>query len=134
MDAQAKLGKGSYGEFAEQALFAKWCEVRLAPLGHAFTATMTGINLPIRTAVLAKRKGVRKGAPDWMLWAVGAPFGITRFEGLALEFKAPDGTGRPTHEQLAWEEALMRVGWFVAYPTTAQEAERTVADYLGIPR
>ena len=74
---------------------------------------------PITGAIL-KRKGVKKGIPDVLIfrahmWSQTLPDGILDYadrHGLAIELKAPGNY--PTAEQRAWLERLQTEGWTVA--------------------
>lgn len=158
--APRKRGRGSYREFAEQKAFAQRCDLHPDVRGLLYTASMTGINLPLRQAAMAKAKGVKRGAPDWMLYAQGMecmgpcassggvgcvtatdympePMSAVWWErrvGLALEFKSPDGTGRPSDDQRRWADGLRANGWRVEFPTTQAEAWAILTEYLGLTR
>ena len=123
----------SYAEFHEQVLFAKRCDLHPAVRRHVYTATMTGVNLGVRAATQAKAKGVKKGVPDWMLYAHGrSTAGEWICHGLALEFKSPTGKGKLKPEQIGWATGLRLEGWRVEHPRTAREAWEILCHYLGI--
>lgn len=144
----AKLGKGSYGEFAEQALFAQRLVLDPRTRDLPWTSMLTGANLTVVQASLAKRKGVRRGVPDWMLFTRGGPGwkqvdsrmlppGVTYFEGLrfcglALEFKTKATRTRTSDDQRLWHGWLAANGWRVEVVTSAAEAWKVTTDYLGL--
>ena len=141
-----KRTAASYGEFHEQAIFAQRLLLDPRTKHLPWTSTLTGANLTVIQAILAKRKGVRRGVPDWMLFVQGGPGwkqvdsrmlppGLTYFEGLrfyglALEFKRPDGNGRTTPDQTRWHNALRENGWRVEVVRSAGEAWAVVSNYL----
>lgn len=131
--------RSSYREFQQQCLFVQRCDMHPDVKHLKYTASMQGINLPELQAKLAKAKGVKKGVPDWMLFryveARGATVtGIQFYVGLALEFKDPEGNGRPTVEQEEWANALRAEGWRVEFPTTAEDAWAILVEYLDLRR
>lgn len=131
---KARRPRSSYREFAEQSMFAQWCDLALTRRGIRFSATMQGIHLPPLQAKLAKAKGVRKGQPDFYVFCPSAMLSRidTTHIGLALEFKDPLISRKPTAEQLAWASDLRRAGWLVVVVTTFVAARDLTCEYLGI--
>ncbi len=140
--AKKSRKKPKYLEAIQQRLFVKrW---RLDPRTKHLPACAipNGGKRGKLEAALLKAEGVEKGAPDWVLFAPGlsAPMppepgrdgGQRGRVGLALEFKSPDGTGRQSDEQAAWQRKLEQCGWRYEIVTTADEAWRVLCDYLGI--
>lgn len=113
-------------EAQQQRLFVKrW---RLDPRTRDLPAT--AIPLGMRTsalqATLAKADGASKGAPDWLCFQQG----VEAWNGLALEFKRPDGKGRVSPEQKVWHQQLRHNGWRVEIVTSAEQAWAVVEDYF----
>lgn len=77
------------------------------------------------TAAIMKREGQRAGVPDTIL-----PYPAGPFVGLAIEFKRP---GKPTTEsQDKYIPLLEDAGWLVTICTDADQAIKTVTDYLAM--
>lgn len=134
-----KRTAANYLEYREQCLFVQRCELHPDVRGLPWTATMTGINLPESVRYQAKRKGVRPGFPDWMLYDPSRErHHLTprepRYLGLALEFKSPTGKGKVSDAQDLVCGQLEVRGWRVEYPVTADEAWAILADYLNLTR
>lgn len=121
-----KRTAASYPEFHEQALFAKRLLLDPRTKHLPWTSTLTGANLTVIQAALAKRKGVRRGVPDWMLYQRRG-----LFAGLAIELKRPDGEGRFSLDQVWWQNALFLNLWRVVTVLNATEAWSAVMAYLG---
>lgn len=133
--------KPRYLEALGQRLFVKrW---RLDPRTRALPATAVpnGVRTSPIQAALAKADGMEAGVPDWLLFAKGwaviaVDDGEERikdcYQGLALEFKRPDGKGRVSPAQQAWHEKLRANGWRVEVVTSAEQAWEVVCDYLGL--
>lgn len=72
--------------------------------GLLYTASMVGVFLPIRYAVMRKRMGVKSGVPDILIFE---PHG--KYHGLFIELKSP--TGKSTLEQITWQKELTKRGY-----------------------
>ena len=99
------------GEAAEQAQVVQWLHRR----GWLFTATANGVAAgPAAWRALA-RSGVSPGVPDLLVFEPRKGY-----VGVALEMKASGG--RPSIEQLRWQEALQARGWLALTVYGAEEA------------
>lgn len=99
------------GEAAEQAEVVRWLHRR----GWLFTATANGVAAgPAAWRALA-RSGVSPGVPDLLVFEARKGY-----VGIALEMKASGG--RPSLEQLRWQEALRARGWLALTAYGAAEA------------
>ena len=74
-----------------------------------------------------KALGVSPGFPDLILPARSAN-GLS--PGLAIEMKRPDGKGRVSGSQGEWLDHLDQQGWHTAVATSAEQAARTIVEYL----
>lgn len=130
--------KPKYLEAREQRLFVKrW---RLDPRTKHLPATAVpnGVRTSPIQAALAKADGMEAGVPDWLLfecepWPTKP---LTKdyhnYDGLALEFKRPDGKGKVSPAQADWHYKLRANGWRVEVVTSAEQAWAVVTDYLGL--
>ena len=133
----SKRKKPRYLEAQAQRLFVKrW---RLDPRTRDLPATAVpnGVRTTVIQAALAKADGMEAGVPDWLLFACEphtkpSTSHYHEYDGLALEFKRPDGKGRVSPAQLSWHERLRENGWRVEIVTSAEDAWRIVCDYLGL--
>lgn len=78
-----------------------------------------------RTGALLKKKGMKKGVPDVMIYeewtnAMGYPEG----HGVAIELKI--GRNKPTKFQCEWLDALEQRGWKVATCRTLAEVQHVL--------
>lgn len=98
-------------EAAEQARVVRWLQAR----GWLFTATANGVAAgPAAWRALA-RAGVSPGVPDLLVFEARKGY-----VGCALELKVRGG--RPSIEQLRWQEALRARGWLALTVYGADEA------------
>ncbi len=76
--------------------------------------------------------GLKKGAPDFMIFDPVVDFGSGVFEysGVAIELKRPKG-GIKTPEQIEWLAALARCGWFTKFCNGANEAFDVIDEMYG---
>ncbi len=91
-------------EHAEQVEVVRW--LRAARI--CFAAIPNGARTSISVARRLKAEGLEAGAPDLLIF--DAPPTAPDLRGVALEMKAPDA-GKPSPEQLAWQEKLAARGW-----------------------
>ena len=70
-----------------------------------------------------KRKGVKSGVPDCMIFE---PFG--NFNGLAIELKI--GKNRLSDNQKTWSKRLKENGWYSVTCYSIEEVRKEVNDYL----
>jgi hypothetical protein len=84
-----------------QIAFANW----LMAKDVLFTASMLGVNLPVRYAVMRKRMGVRAGTPDIQIFE---PRG--RYAGLFIELKSDTGNTKD-ELQIWWRDELNKRGY-----------------------
>ena len=114
-------------EHDEQADFFTWARKQRIPGIELLHAVPNG---GLRTKAQAgklKAEGVQPGMPD-----VSWPVARGGFIGLAIEFKANDGT--PTKEQRDRIDALQREGWCVAVCWTWHGAARMLQGYATMLR
>lgn len=64
-----------------------------------------GVNLPVRYAVMRKKMGCKKGAPDLMIFEPNK-----EYKGLFIELKSPTGNTKDI-EQNRWQEELNKRGY-----------------------
>ena len=76
-----------------------WLEAK----GILYTASMVGVYLPVRYAVMRKRMGVKAGHPDIVIYE---PRG--KYHALFIELKIG---GYPTQEQKEWQSILNEKGY-----------------------
>lgn len=116
-------------EHAIQSAFFSWValnKTRIREL-QAFHAIPNGGHRHVAVAAKLKKEGVRAGVLDTQL-----PVARGGFVGLAIEFKAPGG--RPTAEQEARAEALMKEGWCVMFCWSWESAARATIGYCGMAK
>ena len=103
-----------------------------AALRTGFAVPNGGARSAITGAIL-KAEGVRAGVPDWWLPAAGIFQGFARQQ-LVIEFKLPKK--KLSAVQLAYRLLLEKHAPNTVYlmHTDAEQAWRSVADYLQIPR
>ena len=70
--------------------------------------------------VLMKRMGLKKGAPDFLIF--DPPPASPGKKGLAIELKRADGTGRRPDEQKRWLSRLRARGWVAEFADGYDEA------------
>jgi hypothetical protein len=97
---------------------------RYPELGLLFAVPNGGLR-NIRVAMKLKAEGVKRGVPDLCL-----PVSRMCFHGLFIELKA--GKNKPTEEQTAWLNELMRQGYWAVCAPGADSALQTIFWYLGI--
>ena len=73
-------------------------------------------------SVLLKRMGLKKGAPDFLIFDPPPKQPNTR--GLAIELKNAEGTGRRPKEQAAFLASLRARGWLAHFCDGYEEARR----------
>jgi hypothetical protein len=115
-----------YLEAIEQRLFIK--RLRLDPRTKdlPWCSVPNGGKRSPREAALLKAEGVQAGVPDWLCFVR-----MSEINGLAIEFKSPTGKGKVSPAQKVWHDNLRREQWLVYICTTAEEAWRITAEYLG---
>ena len=74
-----------------------------------------------------QKEGVKAGVPDIVL-----PVPINDKHGLYIEMKKRDHSNKPTQSQLWWINKLKAKGYVAKVCYGADEAIRTICDYLGI--
>lgn len=128
--------KPRYLEALEQRLFIK--RLRLDPRTKdlPWCSVPNGGKRSPREAALLKAEGVQAGVPDWLLFVevqdADTPHGDpVLWNGLAIEFKSPNGKGRVSESQERWHQMLRDNFWQVYICTTAEEAWEVTMEYLG---
>ncbi len=79
-----------------------------------------------RTGALLKKKGMKRGVPDVMIyerWEIDHEWN-DRGHGVAIELKI--GRNKPTTDQCAWLDALEQRGWKVATCRTLAEVQHVL--------
>jgi len=87
-------------------------------------SSANGVRLPIGLAVKTVRLGLRKGYPDIFL-----PVARKGYHGLYIELKRVKG-GKVSPEQEWWLEKLTEQGYYAVVCKGADEAIKTIIDYL----
>ena len=98
-------------EAAEQAKVVQWLHAR----GWLFTGTANGVWAGSAAWRALARAGVSPGVPDLLVFEARKGY-----VGVALELKVRGG--RPSIEQLRWQEALRARGWLALTVYGADEA------------
>lgn len=114
-------------EDAEQRIIFQWAAMETAArpeLGLLY-AIPNGGKRAIKTAVALKKQGVKRGVPDMCL-----PVPRGGFNGLYIELKRVKG-GTVSDEQGAWINALNAQGYRAVVCCGAQEAIKTIREYMG---
>jgi hypothetical protein len=112
-------------EHEEQKNVVKWFDMQYPALRGRLAAVPNGGQRHIAVAAKLKAEGVRKGFPDMMLLKpVGGHFG------LFIELKRVKG-GSVSPEQTDWLEWLAQQGFMTAVCKGADEARKTIRNYLG---
>jgi hypothetical protein len=99
-------------EFLMQSALFDWARLpvvqKTLPGIDLLEGSMNGVKLTAAQAGKAKAAGMLKGAHDVTLPVARGPY-----IGLSIELKA--GKNKPTEDQLAYGERLVREGWKVEY-------------------
>jgi hypothetical protein len=97
--------------------------------GILYTASMMGVFLPVKYAVMRKRCGVKAGHPDLAIYEPR-----DKWHGLFIELKI---SGYPTPEQKIWQEELNKRGYKAVIMPTGMDfstafnwLRNLVEDYL----
>ena len=106
-------------EAEEQKVVVQWCDLRKIPIAHIPNEGKRSVAY----AALLKAMGLRKGFPDLI---VTLPKG--GYHGLFIEMKYDKG--KPSPEQKEWIHLLRSHGYAVAVCYDANEAIKTISDYL----
>ena len=121
-------------ETAQKAVisWAKWIPVPAAPdiepgakVSDYLFAIPNGGSRDVREAMNLKASGVKAG-----VWDLQLPIARHGFHGLWVEMK--HGDNDLTDKQIEWRDRMLLAGWKMRVAWTAYEAERAIADYLGI--
>ena len=120
-------------EHAEQVKIFTWAfyQQKKYPCLEFMHASMSGEKFGNqKQAYPAKQAGMRAGVPDIFL-----PFPNSKYAGLFIELKRPirKGTSKPTisDEQHRWIQHLSKVGYQAVVCFGAEEAIKTIENYLG---
>lgn len=100
-------------------------EERAYPELAMLYAIPNGGKRAIKTAVALKKQGVKRGVPDMCL-----PVPRGGFNGLYIELKRVKG-GTVSDEQREWINALNAQGYRAVVCCGAQEAIKTIREYMG---
>lgn len=84
-----------------QQHFCHWLDTK----GVLYTASMMGVNLPVRYAVMRKRMGCKKGSPDLLIFEPN-----DKYKGLFIELKSSSGNIKDPF-QLNWQSELNKRGY-----------------------
>ena len=131
--AIAKVSKsGKVGKFVlpvltehqEAVAFMGWCN--LHPIAKNIFATQTGVRTSIRTAVKAKKEGMKAGIPDYFL---DEPRGV--WHGLRIELKRTKGGVLSTDQKL-WRDYYNERNYCWRLCKGADEAIATIKEYLSV--
>jgi hypothetical protein len=106
-------------ETEEQKVVVQWCYLRKIPIAHIPNEGKRSVAY----AALLKAMGLRKGFPDLIV-----PSARGGYHGLFIEMKY--GKGKTTKDQEQWIETLRSEGYAVAVCYDANEAIKTISDYL----
>lgn len=112
-------------EHDEQKAVVKWFDMQYPALRGRLAAVPNGGQRHPAVAAKLKAEGVRKGFPDMMLLK---PSG--GYFGLFIELKRIKG-GSVSAEQSDWLHWLNQQGFMAAVCKGADEARKTIQDYLG---
>lgn len=113
-------------EDAEQRIIFQWAAMETAAhpeLGLLY-AIPNGGKRAIKTAVALKKQGVKRGVPDMCL-----PVARGGYHGLYVELKRQKG-GTVSETQKSWITALAEQGYKAVVCRGAEEAIRTIKEYL----
>lgn len=121
-------------EYQEQKAIFDWraTAVKRWPELALLHSTQSGVRTSIGAAVKAKKAGMPRGLPDLMLPIARHVLGdkVVRCKhGLWIELKRPSG-GRTSKEQDWWMNELRIQGYVTRVCYGADEAIRTIMDYL----
>ena len=108
-----------------QSAFFDWLKLQKIDGVELAFAVPNGGARHKKTAGMLKAEGVKAGVPD-VLW----PVSRGGFSGLAIEFKANDGT--PTAEQRRMIDGLQKQGWCAVMCWDWQAAARVFTGYAGM--
>lgn len=108
----------------EHDIQVKLCSV-LEAQGYLYSATVGGVRLAMHTALKMKDSGYKKGIPDVLIFE---PRG--EYIGLAIEVKTEKG--RPSPEQLQWQEDLNARGWDAHICRGLDECLDALYDYFDL--
>jgi hypothetical protein len=106
-------------EAQEQRTVVEYCDWKHIPIYHL----PNGGRRDSREAANLKRQGVKPGVPDLCL-----PIARGKYHGLYIEMKFR--TGKPTDNQLHWQELLTRNGYKSEICWGAEDAIDTIEQYL----
>lgn len=129
---QASKIRVSTTEHDEAVLFSEWLDWNRILYLHVANEGKRSF----AAAARLKREGLKRGAPDYLIFTRGSS--IVGYRGLAIELKRrkSHGTsaGRPSPEQLAFLHELEKCGWCAAVCWGADDAIETCIRYgLGRP-
>ena len=110
-----------------QKSYFEWASWQKSPELKQLFAVPNGGHRHPATAVKLKKEGVKAGVPDVLL-----PVARGAFIGMAIEFKANDGT--PTKEQRQRMTELQHNGWCVTMCWDWESAARFTLGYLGMAK
>lgn len=120
-------------EELEQKIIFDWANFNLAkyPMLRFLNSSANGMKTTIKTAIRAKKTGMKKGYPDIFL-----PHPNKDYHGLFIELKRKENKtlklskGRVTPEQVQWINYLNSVGYLAIIAYGAEEAINAIKDYL----
>jgi len=105
-------------ELSEQMSLVK----HLTKAGLFFCAIPNGGKRDGKTARILAMSGVRRGAPDLLVFD---PPPVGGYVGLAIELKRVKG-GKPSKAQIFWQKALTTRGWYATVSSGSHEALLTM--------
>lgn len=128
----SQLASVNRSEEIEQARFVRWTHLAsvraIAPMLRWLHHSPNGGRRDGLTGGQMKALGTKPGFPDLIL-----PVRTDAHTGLAIEFKAPDGSGRLSPLQSDWLAHLEAQGHKTAVVTSADDARTLTLGYLGVP-
>lgn len=112
-------------EHDEQKAVVRWFDLQYPALRGRLAAVPNGGQRHPAVAAKLKAEGVRKGFPDMMLLKPA-----NGYFGLLIELKRAKG-GSVSPEQKDWLQWLGEQGFMTAVCKGADEARKTIREYLG---
>lgn len=111
-------------EYEEQRDIFLWSNASNKKELKLLHASLNGVRLTIGQSMKAKRSGMKKGVPDLFL-----PIPRHDYHGLFIELKRAKG-GTVSKEQKQWLNDLNEQGYLAVVCKGADEAIKTITDYL----
>lgn len=120
-------------EELEQRVIFEWANFNLSkyPMLKFLNSSANGMKTAIKTAIRAKKTGMKRGYPDIFL-----PYPSNGYHGLFIELKRMNNKalkiskGKATLEQLVWINYLNSVGYLAVICYGSEEAINTIQKYL----